>query len=506
MEQLVRLLGNTPEARARLGLAPEHELTPAAPAQTTQQPSTEAATEQPMPPAAGPCAVPQQPMLAPTHLPLVVPFSAMALIRAAAVSLGRAAGEFLAAVDAHPHAPPAPCFGGPRSASPQNQQQRQVKARLGPEDGMEEELRQPESAATQLHVQNASAFEDPTADQQQQQPNQQTHQLAVVPFERDASEGPGTLLACSPVAAVGLKKREARRQHKLLMEQLDAEEREARAVERGADAPMPPAMPGNAPMQQPAPQTQPAPKQQPKRAQQPAPKKQTQPQAPKQPQQQQPPKQPAQQQTPKQPLYASVLAATCGAMTAAVCQSLAPPGGSSQTQPQAQQPGQWQQQTHQRKAQRGTQSKQQQQNTKQPRDSGAVGLDRFSHLLHFTLSGEKLDVSGSPREVVGRVVARAAGEAAVQVVDVVRRGPAARPRFLFKVATLEQAEALVTGRGAALAGSGVILSEVLTAAEAARHTQLWPIFLQHQREGHKVQFKRARLFVNGSQWTGVAAG
>ena len=256
--------------------------------------ATRAATEQHMPPAAGPCAAPRQPVLAPTHLPLVVPFSAMALLRAAAVSLERAAGEFLAAVAAHPHAPPAPRFGGPRSASPQDQQQRQVKARLGPDDGMEEELRQPESAATQLHMQNASAFEDPAADQQQQQPNQQTHQLAVVPFERDASEGPG---ACSPLAAVGLKKREARRQHKLLMEQLDAEEREARAAERGADAPMPPAMPCNTSMQQPAPQTQPAPKKQPKQAQQPAPKKQTQPQAPKQPQRQQTPKQPAQQQT-----------------------------------------------------------------------------------------------------------------------------------------------------------------------------------------------------------------
>ena len=111
------------------------------------------------------------------------------------------------------------------------------------------------------HDMAAGTSQDATqtnADQLQlEQPNQQSSQLALVPFERDASEGPGASLALSPVAAVGLKKREARRLHKLLMEQLDAEEREARAVERGADAPMPPAMQANAPMRQPAPQAQP---------------------------------------------------------------------------------------------------------------------------------------------------------------------------------------------------------------------------------------------------------
>lgn len=59
---------------------------------------------------------------------------------------------------------------------------------------------------------------------------------------------------------------------------------------------------------------------------------------------------------------------------------------------------------------------------------------------------------------------------------------AARPRFQFKVATLEQADtgdgSLLRGRGRALACSGVILSLL-------------------QRVGHRVQFRRARLFING---------
>lgn len=99
------------------------------------------------------------------------------------------------------------------------------------------------------------------------------------------------------------------------------------------------------------------------------------------------------------------------------------------------------------------------------------------------------------------MVAQVAGGAEVQVVDVVRRGTAERPRFLFTVATLEQADTLVRGRGRALAGSGVVLSEVLTAAETALHRQLWPAFLRLQQAGHKVQFRRARLFVDGALWS-----
>ncbi len=52
-------------------------------------------------------------------------------------------------------------------------------------------------------------------------------------------------------------------------------------------------------------------------------------------------------------------------------------------------------------------------------------------------------------------------------------GPAASPRFQFKVATLEQADAPVRGRGKAFAGSGFVLSEVLSPAERALHTQLF---------------------------------
>ena len=106
-------------------------------------------------------------------------------------------------------------------------------------------------------------------------------------------------------------------------------------------------------------------------------------------------------------------------------------------------------------------------------------------------------MSGSPREVVSRVVAKVAGGAEVQVVDVVRLGLAERPRFQFRVATLEQADALVRGRGKALAGSGIVLSEVLSPAEAERHKQLYPDFLRLREAGHKVQFRRARLFVDG---------
>jgi hypothetical protein len=86
-------------------------------------------------------------------------------------------------------------------------------------------------------------------------------------------------------------------------------------------------------------------------------------------------------------------------------------------------------------------------------------------------------------------------------VDSVRLGSAASPRFQFKVASLEQADVLVRGRGKAFAGAGVMLSDVLSAKETALHKQLYPDFLRLKAAGHRVQFRRARLFVDGQLWS-----
>ena len=137
----------------------------------------------------------------------------------------------------------------------------------------------------------------------------------------------------------------------------------------------------------------------------------------------------------------------------------------------------------------------------QRQERAAVGVDRFSRLLHFTVSGRGLDTAGSAAEVARRVVAKVEGGAGVVVVDAVRLGPVASPRFQFKVATVEQADSLVRGRGKAFAGSGVVLSEVLSPAETALHSQLYPDFLRLREAGHKVQFRRARLFVDGQLWS-----
>ena len=229
--------------------------------------------------------------------------------------------------------------------------------------------------------------------------------------------------------------------------------------------------------------------------------------AQRKPLKQQPTKQHSQQpkqhsQPGKQPLFAEVLAAGCGAMVTAML----PP--SMQTQPQ------WQPQAHQRKAQRPQQqqhhhhqpkqthqSQKQHQQQRQRQASVTVGVDRFSHLLHFTLSGKGLATEGSAAEVVRRAVAQVEGGAGVVVVDSVRLGSAASPRFQFKVASLEQADVLVRGRGKAFAGAGVMLSEVLSAREAALHKQLYPDFLRLKAAGRRVQFRRARLFVDGQLWS-----
>jgi hypothetical protein len=180
-----------------------------------------------------------------------------------------------------------------------------------------------------------------------------------------------------------------------------------------------------------------------------------------------------------------VVAATCGAITAAAVQAILP--ASKQTQPQ------WQQ-AHGRKR-----PQQNQQNQRQQRE--AIGVDRFAYHRNLTVSGPSLDTSGTNTQVVQRVLDRVEGGAGVVVVDVVRLGPAASPRFLFQVATVEQAEILIRGRGKALAGSGIVLSEVLSAEESELHKRLYPDFLRLKEAGHKVQFRRARLFVDGQLWS-----
>ena len=98
-------------------------------------------------------------------------------------------------------------------------------------------------------------------------------------------------------------------------------------------------------------------------------------------------------------------------------------------------------------------------------------------------------------------MAQVEGGAGVAVVDAVHVGPAATARFQFRVATVEWADTLVRGRGKAFAGSGVVLSKVLTAAESALHKQHYPDFLHLKDAGHRVQFHRARLFVDGQIWS-----
>jgi hypothetical protein len=43
--------------------------------------------------------------------------------------------------------------------------------------------------------------------------------------------------------------------------------------------------------------------------------------------------------------------------------------------------------------------------------------------------------------------------------------------------------------------------KVLSPAETALHTQLYLDFLRLKAAGHRVQFRRARLFVDGQLWS-----
>jgi hypothetical protein len=316
-----------------------------------------------------------------------------------------------------------------------------------------------------------------TADEGVDQPCQQPPAIAAVPFsfEEGAAAAPASQnLFDEALASLNAIEKQDRQQFKQRM----AEYRETRKQILAAQAAH-------------APRAQPMQPPQQKPSQKPPQKQQAAKQAPKQPQHQPtmlPAKQPA-------PLFAEVLAAGCGAMVTAMLPA------AMQTQPQ------WQQQSHQRKAQRPKQQQQQQQTQKQihqqpkRRPTALVGVDRFPHLLHFTLSGKGVDTLGTAAAVVRRAVAKVEGGGGVVVVDAVRLGPAGAPRFQFKVATLEQADTLVRGRGKAFAGSGIVLSEVLSPAETALHTQLYPDFLRLREAGHRVQFRRARLFVDGHLWS-----
>ena len=309
------------------------------------------------------------------------------------------------------------------------------------------------------------------------QPYQQPLAIAAVPFSfaEGAAAAPDFQSLQQSLADVIESRKQAVLAHKQFLASSKAAEKALRELLPAHAAPAQPMQP---PIAQP-------PKQKP-------------PQKPAKQPSKQPSKQPIQQpaKPPATPLFSEVLAAGCGAMVTAMLPA------AMQIQPQ------WQQQSHQRKAQRPKQQHQQQQQTQkqiqqQPKrqPTALVGVDRFPQHHHFTLSGKGVDTLGTAAAVVRRAVARVEGGEGVVVVDAVRLGPAAAPRFQFKVATLEQADTLVRGRGKAFAGSGIVLSEVLSPAETALHTQLYPEFLRLREAGHRVQFRRARLFVDGHLWS-----
>ena len=394
-----------------------------------------------------------------------------------------------------------PAYGAPprpREASPQPtaHSQRQVKTQRV-DDGMEQSLvvyeAPPQSsapmqpAAPMQHIAEisqssaatiGSIVTAATAVEGVDQPYQQPLAIAAVPFSfaEGAAAAPDFQSLQQSLADVIESRQQAVLAHKQFLASSKAAEKALRELLPAHAAPAQPMQPPIAqPPKQKPPQQKPA----------------------KQPSKQ-PSKQPIQQpaKPPATPLFSEVLAAGCGAMVTAMLPA------AMQIQPQ------WQQQSHQRKAQRPKQQHQQQQQTQkqihqQPKRQATalVGVDRFPHLLHFTLSGKGLGTLGSAAEVVRGQVAKVDGGAGVVVVDAVRLGPAASPRFQFKVATLEQADALVRGRGKAFAGSGIVLSEVLSLAERALHTQLYPDFLRLKAAGHRVQFRRARLFVDGQLWS-----
>lgn len=71
-----------------------------------------------------------------------------------------------------------------------------------------------------------------------------------------------------------------------------------------------------------------------------------------------------------------------------------------------------------------------------------------------------------------------------------------RITIAFSMQTLAQVESLITARRQ-LKGTGVVLSEVLTPAETREKQALYQQFVDARQAGHKAQFKRGRLFVDG---------
>ena len=74
----------------------------------------------------------------------------------------------------------------------------------------------------------------------------------------------------------------------------------------------------------------------------------------------------------------------------------------------------------------------------------------------------------------------------------------AADRVYITVTTSDAAEALVSSRHA-LRGTDFAVFDVLSPKEQQLHDQLWPLFLAARASGQRVQFKRARLFVDGKQ-------
>lgn len=83
-----------------------------------------------------------------------------------------------------------------------------------------------------------------------------------------------------------------------------------------------------------------------------------------------------------------------------------------------------------------------------------------------------------------------------EVVDAVRRGPAAAPWVWFEVAKLSQADCLIERR-CALRGTATSIFEVLSPEEQGQHALLWPLFQAAKAAGKRAQFRRAALFVEG---------
>jgi hypothetical protein len=72
-------------------------------------------------------------------------------------------------------------------------------------------------------------------------------------------------------------------------------------------------------------------------------------------------------------------------------------------------------------------------------------------------------------------------------------------RYFITVGSLYEAADIVHSRHL-LKDTGYTLHDVLTEVEQAAHDRLWPRFIEARAQpGHKAQFNRARLFVDGKE-------